>query len=117
MQSWHPRDGNCCWQNAAVSPTGDSIGCPYLREYVNYGNVLMTPFLDTWQHPLWTELRANEVEETCPECSATQGSHGGCRSTAFAFHGRFTAPDPYCIHTNRGVDLRALPQRLLRQDA
>ena len=115
MQSWHPRDGNCCWQNAAVSPVGDSIGCPYLREYVNYGNILTTPFLDTWKHPLWTELRANDVEEVCPECSATQGSHGGCRSTAFAFHGRFTAPDPYCIHTNGGVDLRALPQRLLRQ--
>src|SRR5262249_42185177 len=31
MQSWHPRDGNCCWQNAAVSPDGHSIGCPYLR--------------------------------------------------------------------------------------
>jgi radical SAM protein with 4Fe4S-binding SPASM domain len=117
MQSWHPRDGNCCWQNAAVSPTGDSIGCPYLREYVNYGNVLETPFLDTWHHPLWTELRANAVEDSCPECSATQGSHGGCRSTAYAFHGRFSAPDPYCIHTNRGVDLRALPQRLLRPDA
>jgi radical SAM protein with 4Fe4S-binding SPASM domain len=117
MQSWHPRDGNCCWQNAAVSPTGDSIGCPYLREYVNYGNVLETPFLDTWRHPLWTELRANTVEDSCPECSATQGSHGGCRSTAFAFHGRFSAPDPYCIHTNGGVDLRALPQRLLCQDA
>src|SRR5690606_19146469 len=35
MQSWHPRDGNCCWQNAAVSPQGDSIGCPYLRESVD----------------------------------------------------------------------------------
>jgi radical SAM protein with 4Fe4S-binding SPASM domain len=116
MQSWHPRDGNCCWQNAAVSPAGDSIGCPYLREYVNYGSILATPFLDTWNHPLWTELRANAVEDACPECSATQGSHGGCRSTAFAFHGRFSAPDPYCIHTNQGVDLRALPQRLLRQD-
>jgi radical SAM protein with 4Fe4S-binding SPASM domain len=117
MQSWHPRDGNCCWQNAAVSPAGDSIGCPYMREYVNYGNVLEQPFLDSWSHPLWSQLRANDVEDACPECSATQGSHGGCRSTAFAFHGRFTAPDPYCIHTNRGVDLRALPQRLLRQDA
>jgi len=117
MQSWHPRDGNCCWQNAAVSPVGDSIGCPYLREYVNYGNVLEEPFLDTWQHPLWTRLRTNDVEDACPECSATQGSHGGCRSTAYAFHGRFDAPDPYCIHTNKGVDLRALPQRLLRENA
>jgi len=114
MQSWYPRDGNCCWQNAAVSPTGDSIGCPYLREYVNYGNVLTTPLLETWDHPQWRRLRANDVEASCPECSATQGSHGGCRSTAFAFHGRFTAPDPYCIHTNAGVDLRALPERLLR---
>lgn len=117
MQSWHPRDGNCCWQNAAVSPYGDSIGCPYLREYVNYGNVLETPFVETWNHPLHQELRSNEVESTCPECSATQGTYGGCRSTAYAFHGRFGAPDPYCTHNNRGTDLRVLPERLLRQGA
>jgi radical SAM protein with 4Fe4S-binding SPASM domain len=115
MQSWHPRDGNCCWQAAAVSPTGDSIGCPYMREYVGYGNVLEQSFLSTWDHPLWRQLRANDVEGHCPDCSATQGSHGGCRSTAYAFHGRFTAPDPYCVHTNDGVDIRALPQRLLRE--
>lgn len=116
MQSWHPKDGNCCWQNAAVSPAGDSIGCPYLREYVNYGSILDKPFLETWNHPLYRQLRSNDVEAACPDCSATQGTHGGCRSTAYAFHGRFTAPDPYCTHNNHGVDLRALPQRQLRQD-
>jgi radical SAM protein with 4Fe4S-binding SPASM domain len=116
MQSWHPKDGNCCWQNAAVSPAGDSIGCPYLREYVNYGSVLEKTFLETWEHPLYRQLRASDVEAACPECSATQGTHGGCRATAYAFHGRFTAPDPYCTHNNNGVDLRALPQRQIRQD-
>ena len=116
MQSWHPRDGNCCWQNAAVSPSGQSIGCPYLREYVDFGNVTETPFLETWDAPLYRRLRNSEVEETCPDCSATQGTLGGCRSTAYAFHGRFEASDPYCIHNNQGVDLRALPQRLLRED-
>lgn len=120
MQSWHPRDGNCCWQNAAVSPYGESIGCPYMREYVNYGDVRVTPFVDTWDHPLHRQIRANDVEESCPECSATQGTHGGCRSTAYAFHGRFTAPDPYCTHHNahkeEGVDLRVLPERLLREN-
>jgi len=116
MQSWHPRDGNCCWQNSAVSPTGQSIGCPYLREYVDFGNVTAQPFLETWDHPLYRQLRASDVEKSCPECSTTQGTHGGCRSTAFAFHGRFTAPDPYCTHNNEGVDLRALPERLLRKD-
>jgi radical SAM protein with 4Fe4S-binding SPASM domain len=117
MQSWHPRDGNCCWQNAAVSPTGDSIGCPYLREYVNYGNVRDIPFVETWNNQLYQQLRSNDVEESCAECSSTQGTHGGCRSTAYAFHGRFTAPDPYCINLNKGVDLRVLPQRLLPKDA
>ncbi len=116
MQSWHPRDGNCCWQNSAVSPSGQSIGCPYLREYVDFGNVTTQPFLETWDHPLYRQLRASDVEKSCPECSTTQGTHGGCRSTAFAFHGRFTAPDPYCTHNNEGVDLRALPERLLRKD-
>jgi radical SAM protein with 4Fe4S-binding SPASM domain len=117
MQSWHPRDGNCCWQNSAVSPYGDSIGCPYLREYVNYGDVRQVKFVDTWNHPDCQTLRSNQVEESCPECSATQGTHGGCRSTAIAFHGRFTAPDPYCTTLNNGVDLRVLPERLLRQNS
>lgn len=117
MQSWHPRDGNCCWQNAAVSPEGRSIGCPYLREYVDYGDVRATRFVDTWDHPVYRQLRSNDVEKTCPECTATQGTRGGCRSTAYAFHGRFTAPDPYCTTLNEGVDLRVLPQRLLREIA
>lgn len=115
MQSWHPKDGNCCWQNAAISPQGDSIGCPYMREYVNYGNIKNTPFVASWDHPIYRQLRANDVDASCPECSATQGTYGGCRSTAYAFHGRFTAPDPYCTHLNEGVDLRVLPERLLRQ--
>jgi len=116
MQSWHPRDGNCCWQTAAVSPSGDSIGCPYMREYVNYGNITEMPFLKTWDHPTYQLVRSSEVEEACPECSATQGSHGGCRSTAYAFRGRLTASDPYCVNTNRGVDLRDLPQWLIHKD-
>ena len=117
MQSWHPKDGNCCWQNAAVLPTGESVGCPYLREYVDYGNIRDMSFLETWDHPLYRQMRSCDVEDTCPDCSATQGSHGGCRSTAFAFHGRFTAPDPYCTHNNQGVDLRALPEWLVRKNA
>ncbi len=116
MQSWHPRDGNCCWQNAAVSPAGRSIGCPYLREYVDFGNITEMPFLETWAHPLYQQLRSSDVEETCSECSATQGTLGGCRSTAYAFHGRFTASDPYCFHNNQGVDLHDLPQWLLREN-
>ncbi len=117
MQSWHPRDGNCCWQTAAVSPTGESIGCPYMREYVSYGNITEVAFLETWQHPTYQLVRSCDVEDVCPECSATQGSHGGCRATAYAFHGRLTASDPYCISNNKGVDLRVLPQRQLREDA
>ena len=34
MHSWHPNDDNCCWQNAAVTANGRSVGCPYLREFV-----------------------------------------------------------------------------------
>ncbi len=117
MQSWHPRDGNCCWQNAAVSPQGDSIGCPYLREYVNYGSILDQSFIETWNDPLYRHLRSNAVDETCPECSATQGTRGGCRATAYAFRGHWTASDPYCVHHNHGVDLRVLPERLLREGA
>jgi radical SAM protein with 4Fe4S-binding SPASM domain len=110
MQSWHPRDRNCCWQAAAINAYGDSIGCMYLREYVNFGNIRDVPFLDTWdKDPLYNSLRAGHVEESCPDCSAHSGSDGGCRAAAYAFHGRWTAPDPFCATLNRGTDLRVLP--------
>lgn len=115
MQSWHPRDANCCWQAATVNSYGDSIGCPYLREYVNFGNIRMVPFLETWRDdPLYRSLRSGKVEKACSSCSTTQGSHGGCRSTAYAYHGRWTAPDPFCGHLNDKVDLRVLPNWLLQ---
>lgn len=118
MQSWHPKNHNCCWQSAAVNAHGDSIGCMYLREYVNYGNVRQMPFLDTWNNdPLYKELRAGQVEKSCGPCTKTQSSRGGCRSTAFAFHGRWTAPDPFCSGLNNGVDLRVLPQRLIQEES
>jgi radical SAM protein with 4Fe4S-binding SPASM domain len=113
MQSWHPNNGNCCWQTAAIDAFGNSIGCAYLREYVNFGNLREVGFLDTWAHPLHRQLRSGAVTESCGDCSATQGSHGGCRSTAFAFHGRWDAPDPFDRGTNHGVDLRVLPDRPL----
>lgn len=109
MQSWHPRNANCCWQMSGINAFGDSIGCAYLREYVNFGNVLEQPFLQTWSHPLGRELRSGRVERSCGQCAGTQGSHGGCRSTAYAFHGRFDAPDPFDRELNDGIDLRALP--------
>jgi radical SAM protein with 4Fe4S-binding SPASM domain len=116
MQSWHPNDRNCCWQAAAVNAFGDSVGCMYLREYVNFGNIRTKPLLDTWHNdPLYQTLRAGKVEKSCPSCHENDGTHGGCRSTAFAFHGRWDAPDPFCSHLNEGVDLRVLPQRLLQK--
>lgn len=117
MQSWHPRDRNCCWQAAAVSPFGDSIGCMYLREYVNHGNIRQTPLLDTWHKaPLYRQLRELKVEVSCDGCGQHSATRGGCRATAYAFHGRWTAPDPFCTRLNNGVDLRVLPKRPLRLD-
>ena len=110
MQSWHPRDRNCCWQAAAVTAKGDSVGCMYLREYVNYGNIRSTTLLETWRtHPLYRELREGSVRKSCGDCHSNDGTHGGCRSTAYAFSGRWDAPDPFCTHLNEGVDLRELP--------
>ena len=113
-QSWHPRDGNTCWQMAAVNAYGDSIGCSYLRELVNFGNVLETSFMDTWDDPLYRELRSGRVTRSCGDCEQTQGSCGGCRATAFAFHGSWDAPDPFDITLNDGVDLRVLPEWMLQ---
>ena len=114
MKSWHPTDRNCCWQSAAIDPFGKSIGCAYLREYVDYGNIREMPFLDTWKHPLYRELRSGAVEKSCAGCESTQGTKGGCRSAAYAFHGRWAAPDPFCTTLNEGVDLRVLPARALQ---
>jgi radical SAM protein with 4Fe4S-binding SPASM domain len=114
MQSWHPNDRNCCWQGATVNAWGDSIGCTYLREYVNFGNIRRTPFLETWHtDPLYRTLRAGHVEKSCGSCHEKDGTAGGCRSTAYAFHGRWDAPDPFCSNLNDGVDVRVLPERLL----
>ena len=110
MQSWHPNNGNCCYQMSAVNAYGDSIGCPYLRDFVNYGNVREMSFMETWEHPLWRKLRAGKVADGCASCHSTQASIGGCRSTAYAFTGSWDAADPYCENTNKGVDLRALPK-------
>jgi len=116
MHSWHPQNGNCCWQMAAVDPYGTSIGCAYLRELVNYGNVREVPFLETWEHPLYRTLRQGKVAETCPTCAAGEGTDGGCRATAFTFHRRWDAPDPFDEPLNAGVDLRELPQWMLESD-
>jgi radical SAM protein with 4Fe4S-binding SPASM domain len=117
MKSWHPTDRNCCWQSAAIDPFGKSIGCAYLREYVDYGNIREMPFLDTWEHPLYRALRSGMVEKSCANCESTQGTKGGCRSAAYAFNGRWSAPDPFCTTLNEGVDLRVLPARTLQHPA
>jgi radical SAM protein with 4Fe4S-binding SPASM domain len=116
MQSWHPRDPNCCWENAGINAFGDSVGCPYLREFVNYGNIRTVPFLETWDHPLYKQLRAGGIADSCPQCEESEGSGGGCRAAAYAFTGSWDAPDPYCTSMNKGTDLRVLPDWLLQKD-
>jgi radical SAM protein with 4Fe4S-binding SPASM domain len=112
MQSWHPNDKNCCWQAAAVDAFGRAIGCMYLREYVDFGRITDRRYLDIWRgNPLYRTLRSGRVERSCPDCTTSQGTAGGCRSTAYAFHGRWTAPDPFDLMLNEGVDLLALPDR------
>jgi radical SAM protein with 4Fe4S-binding SPASM domain len=116
--SWHPHDKNCCWNSVAVNARGDSIGCPYLRELVNYGNVFETPLLQSWHtDPLYRRLRSGRVDAACGGCERREGSRGGCRATAFAFSGRWDAPDPFCTDMNQGVDLRVLPDWLLDRPA
>ncbi|MET7435794.1 radical SAM protein [Streptomyces flaveolus] len=112
MTSWHPKDGNCCWQNAGVDATGRSVGCAYLRDYADYGNVREVSFLDTWNDPVYVRNRAGHVDGGCDGCEETQGSSGGCRSTAYAFTGRWDAPDPFCTETNGGTDVSQLPDDL-----
>ncbi|MGA5822852.1 radical SAM protein [Kitasatospora sp. NPDC094028] len=114
MQSWHPKDPNCCWQMSAVDAYGNSIGCPYLRDFANYGNVRRMSFMETWRNPAYRAVRAASTPGGCVECSENDENRvGGCRSTAFAFNGTWDAPDPYCEHMNSGVDLTELPPRIV----
>jgi len=100
-----------------VNAFGDSIGCPYLREYVNHGNVRDVPFMEMWDtNTLYKTLRSGEVDTSCISCDNNEGSRGGCRSTAYAFRGSWTAADPFCPNLNDGVDLRVLPQWLLQEN-
>ncbi len=116
MQSWHPNDANCCWQMAAVNAYGDSIGCTYLREYVNFGSALETSLAQTWEHPLYRELRSGNVEQFLRILFGKPEFARWLRSTAYAFHGRWSAPDPFDIELNEGVDLRVLPSRSVPKD-
>ena len=110
MQSWHPNDKNCCWQAAAVNAFGRAIGCMYLREYVDFGSALETDYATIWRrHPIYRQLRAGRVEYAPGDPATDPDAPGGCRSTAYAFHGRWTAPDPFHEKLNGGVDLRVLP--------
>jgi MoaA/NifB/PqqE/SkfB family radical SAM enzyme len=115
MRSWHPNDHNCCWQAAAINAFGRAIGCMYLRDYVDFGDATATPYDEIFQHnPLYRLLRSGDVEEHCGACSSTQDSHGGCRSAAYAWHGRWTAPDPFDVTLNHGIDLTVLPPERAR---
>ncbi len=116
IHSWHPNNHNCCWQMAAVRADGEAIGCAYLRDYVAFGSVTEKSLLETWAHPLHRRLRSGAVEASCSECAASQGSHGGCRAAAYAFHGRFEAPDPYDSLLNGGLNLTRLPDAVPAAD-
>lgn len=110
MNGYHPYDANCCWVNAHVTSTGDSIGCPYLRGMVNYGNIREMPFLETWEHPLYRQLRTQPIEDDCPECTSNRMlSPGGCRSSAYTFTGRWDGTDPFCPDMSHGIDVTVLP--------
>ncbi len=113
MEGFHPYDSNCCFENAGVTSTGRSIGCPYLRDLVDFGNVRDRTLLDTWQDAHYTEIRTAEVEGACDDCAGTQvGSPGGCRSAAFMFKGSWDASDPFCVNMSEGVDVSKPPTYL-----
>jgi len=116
VHSWHPNNHNCCWQMAAVRADGEAIGCAYLRDYVAFGSVEEQSLLETWEHPLHRRLRSGAVEASCGTCAASQGSHGGCRASAYGFHGDFAAPDPYDTVLNEGLDLTRLPHARSRAE-
>jgi radical SAM protein with 4Fe4S-binding SPASM domain len=115
-QSWHPNDANCCYQMACINWFGRSIGCAYLREYVDYGNVLESSLDEIWNHPQWKRIREGKVRAgACGGCGDATLSRGGCRSTAYAFTGDWEGLDPFCVNHITEVDVRELPEWLLQK--
>ncbi len=110
LHSWHPRNGNCCWESSAITASGTSVGCPYLREFVDFGDLRRRTLLETWDHPLYRELRRGTNDANhCRDCADGEGTRGGCRATAYAFTGDWRAQDPFCPDSD--VDLRELHDR------
>jgi radical SAM protein with 4Fe4S-binding SPASM domain len=115
MKSWHPKNANCCWQSIALDASGTAIGCPYLRGLVDFGSVREVPLLQTWDDPLHRQLRDATAPGGCDGCYDTSKTRGGCRSTAYAFTGRWDGQDPFCSEMNHGTDLTHLPEEYLRR--
>jgi radical SAM protein with 4Fe4S-binding SPASM domain len=94
---YYPHIHNCCSQACTVTSTGQSIGCSYLREVCNYGNIQDLSLLEMWNSAAWRQVRYGKVGGKCVRCELYKGScGGGCRAAALQNGGGFFDPDPLC---------------------
>ena len=74
----------------AVAPNGDVRPCTHNPEV--YGNILNENLDDIWQRMKpWRSMVL--IPDKCKECKVFVRCHGGCRTNAFTFHGKWNAED------------------------
>lgn len=74
----------------AISPNGDVRPCTHNPEV--YGNILNESLDDIWQRmSQWRTMRL--IPSKCQECNYFISCHGGCRTNAKTFYGRWDAED------------------------
>lgn len=88
----------CGRERAGITPNGIVSPCTYV--IINAGDVRKEKFKDIWlKSPalnLMREIKPEDLKGKCSKCRYSIRCRGGCRASAFAYHGDILAPDPYC---------------------
>ena len=94
----------CGTQYCRITPDGKLTPCPYIPTAA--GDLRATSFTEVWRDaPLFTALRARELEGRCGQCEY-RALCGGCRARAFAESGSHLGEDPSCSYEpQRGTAL------------
>jgi uncharacterized protein len=93
-------DEDCLGNALCFDANGDIYFCDLVSPENVLGNILYQPDIDK----ILNEDKARNVrlsslqylEKHCGSCEVRPACGGGCRAAAYAMHGAYDAPDPYC---------------------
>lgn len=100
-----PKEKCSIGSSAVIAPNGDIYPCPLAKDDFFYlGNIKENSFMEMWQSsPVLKEQRDFNVGkiDKCKKCWNKLFCGGGCRVTAYHFHGTIYKNDPYRCRPNR----------------